>query len=444
MIRSPMPTKYRVILVFLLLMFLAVPAFARLIDLPDPEHEMERVLLAIVIIIIAAKIGADAALRIGQPPVLGELFMGLIIGSLGLFGYHGLEYIREDPAIDVISGVGIVLLLFEVGLESNLKDFMRVGGASALVAVLGVVTPAALGYGAAAWLLPNESVYVHIFIGATLCATSVGITARVFKDLEKLNTTESKIILGAAVLDDVLGLVILAAVQGIVGAAATAGGQVSWETIVSAPLKALAFLTISIAAGLYLSPKIFRAASKLVVRDVLLSISLAVCFLFAFLAGKIGLAPIVGAFAAGLVFDQVHYRDLTLKGEQNVEDLVRPISAFLVPVFFVLMGIRVDLSLIFSSGTLLFAFLLTIAAIIGKQACSLGVFQKGVNKLTIGFGMIPRGEVGLIFAAIGAGIKLDGKPLISPPVFAAIVLMVMVTTFITPPLLRISIGEKKG
>lgn len=414
----------------------ACPALARSGALPYSQEETVRVLLALVVILVAAKIGADLSVRIGQPPVLGELALGLAVGSLTLTGWHGLDYVKTDSSIETLSQIGVVLLLFQVGLESNLHEFLRLGLAASAAAVLGVAAPFVLGYLVSAWLMPHQSVYAHVFIGATLTATSVGITARVLRDLGKVHTPEARIILGAAVIDDVLGLIVLATVQCLALGAGTREHAFSWTVCASATFKALLFLATAIVAGVLVAPRVFKAASRLRAPDLLLAISLATCFLFAYAAGKIGLAPIVGAFAAGLVLDEVHWRDFVKRGEMRVDDLVRPIASFLVPIFFVVEGMRVNLAVVAVPGVALFAVVLILAAIIGKQLCGLAPFIRGANRVTIGLGMIPRGEVGLIFAGVGATLTVNGAPLIDAQVFAAVILMVMVTTFITPPLLR--------
>ena len=186
------------------------------------------VVLYLAIILIGAKLGGDLATRLGQPAVLGELALGILLGNLPLLGVSVFEPIRHDTTIDMLSRLGVILLLFEVGLESTVAQMLRVGWSSLLVAVIGVVFPFALGWAVGVWLLPHESVYVHAFLGATLTATSVGITARVLQDLKKSQTGESRIILGAAVIDDVLGLLILAVVAGII-AAADRGGSMSYR-----------------------------------------------------------------------------------------------------------------------------------------------------------------------------------------------------------------------
>jgi Kef-type K+ transport system membrane component KefB len=396
------------------------------------------VVLALTIILVAAKLGGELAVRLGQPAVLGELAVGVLLGNLGLVGYSGLDYLWADPAIDMLARLGVLVLLFEVGLESTVGQMLKVGMRSLLVASLGVVTPFALGWAVGAWLLPGHSVYVHAFLGATLCATSVGITARVLKDLGRLQSREARIILGAAVLDDVMGLVVLAVVTGMIGAA-DRGASFSLASVAAIVVKAAGFLAVSLFLGVRLSPKLFHLASKLHGRGVLLALGLAVCFLFSWLANLVGLASIVGAFAAGLVLEDVHYRDFVDRGEHPLEDLVQPISGFLAPIFFVLMGLRTDLRSFALPGTLGLAGALVLAAVLGKQACSLGVWGRGVDRLTVGLGMIPRGEVGLIFANVGVGLTLGGQPIIDRATFSAVVVMVIVTTLITPIALKFSL-----
>ena len=337
-----------------------------------------------------------------------------------------------------------MLLLFEVGLESNVREMLSVGTSSLVVALLGVVAPFFLGWGVSAWMLPHEDLLVHLFIGATLCATSVGITARVLTDLGKVTTREAKIILGAAVIDDVLGLVILAVVSGVITAANT-GGQLAALDVLWIIGKATLFLIGAIVIGSWVSPRLFRLASKLRIKGMLLTLSLCFCFLLAYLANVIELAPIVGAFAAGLVLDEVHYKDFLDRGDHSLEELIHPINIFLVPVFFVLMGIKVDLSTFGQVEVLGFAAVLSIVAIIGKMSCAGGVLEKDLDRISVAVGMVPRGEVCLIFAGIGASLVLHGQPVISVSTFSAVVIMVIITTLITPPVLKITLarGDRK-
>ena len=401
------------------------------------------VVLALAVILLAAKLGGDIASRFGQPSVLGELVMGVVLGNLPIFGVTLFEVIKHDATIDMLARLGVIILLFEVGLESTIAQMMKVGLSSFVVATVGVIAPFALGWGVGAWLLPNASEYVHAFLGAALTATSVGITARVLKDLNKSQTDEARIILGAAVIDDVMGLVVLAVVTGVI-AAADKGTELSALSIGFTLFKAVAFLFGSLLIGMRLSPRVFAVASHLKVRGALLAVGLSFCFVLSWLAGAIGLAPIVGAFAAGLILEPVHYTDFTDRGEHQLEELIQPISAFLVPVFFVLMGMHTDLLSFAEPGVLSLALALIAAAVIGKQACYFGVIGKGIDRLSVGIGMIPRGEVGLIFANIGMSLTVKGERIVDAAAYSAVVVMVIVTTMITPPALKWSLSRKRG
>jgi Kef-type K+ transport system membrane component KefB len=284
---------------------------------------------------------------------------------------------------------------------------------------------------------------VHAFLGATLTATSVGITARVFKDLDYAQTGEARIILGAAVIDDVLGLVILAIVAGVI-TAADRGGTMSLWAVGGTLAKAAAFLVGSLVLGVLLAPKVFGLASRVRARGVLLASGLSLCFLLSWLASAVGLAPIVGAFSAGLILESVHYRDFTDRGEHSLEELVQPISAFLVPVFFVLMGMRTDLRAFTQPGVAGLAAGLTVAAVLGKQLAGLGVLSPGVDRLMVGLGMMPRGEVGLIFANMGVALAVAGERIVTSETFAAVVVMVVVTTLLAPPALRWRLARTSG
>ena len=403
------------------------------------------VLIGFAAILIFAKLGGELFERFGQPAVLGELVAGILIGSLTLFGFQSIEFLKNNEIIGALAEIGVIILLFEVGLESNIGDMLKVGWSSLLVAVAGVVVPFVLGWIVASYFLPESSQLTHIFIGATLCATSVGITARVLKDLGQVSTKESRIILGAAVIDDVLGLLILAVIGGAINAAQTGTTLGIFEIILIA-VKSGVFLVGAIAAGHFIVPHLFRHAGRIERRGVLLALSIAFCFAMAWVASAVGLAPIVGAFAAGLVLDDVHFETFRTHEELSLHQLLAPVSCLLVPVFFVLMGLKVDLSFFAKPETLLFAGVLTLVAIIGKQVCAFVSIEKGTNRLSIGLGMIPRGEVGLIMAGIGMKLVMPdangiAEPIISSATFGAIVLMVIITTLITPPLLKWSLTD---
>lgn len=401
------------------------------------------VLAGLALIFVVAKLGGELFERMSQPAVLGELIAGMCVGALALAGVGGVETLRTHAVIGALAEIGVIILLFEVGLESKLGEMLEVGWSSLFVATVGVVAPFFLGWGVSAYFLPEEATLGHIFIGATLCATSVGITARVLRDLGRLQTRESRIILGAAVIDDVMGLLILAVVGGAIRAAA-GGGTLALADVALIAGKSVAFLVGALLVGHFVVPHLFRGVGRFESRGVLLTMALAFCFLMAWVAAAVGLAPIVGAFAAGLVLDEAHFEPFSERGERDLEDLLAPVSAVLVPIFFVQMGMRVDLGAFARWELLGFAAVLTAVAVIGKQVCSLAVVERGVNRLSIGLGMIPRGEVGLIFAGIGASLMLPNaqgvpEPVIGPATFGAVVIMVIVTTLVTPPALKWSL-----
>jgi Kef-type K+ transport system membrane component KefB len=402
------------------------------------------VLIALAVIMVGAKLGGSLAQLLRQPAVLGELLFGVVIGNLVLVGIGWFESFSHLHTIHILAEIGVIILLFQVGLESDLGQMMRVGLSSFLVATLGIAGPFLLGWGVGIWFYPNESIYMHAFLGAILTATSVGITARVLKDIHKIDTDEARIILGAAVIDDVLGLLILAVVSGIIKAA-DAGQAMSSSAVIWLIGKALLFLVGAIVAGRLIYKPMFNIASYLRVHGMLLITALASCFVMAFAAAMVGLAPIVGAFAAGLVLEEVYYRDKGEFGKHSIEELLEPLALFLVPVFFVKMGMDVDLSTFAKGSVLGFALILTIAAIIGKQLSALGVVQKGktkVNRWIVGLGMIPRGEVGLIFAGIGLSLSFQGESVVTPEVYSAVVIMVILTTLVTPPVLTWSFRSR--
>jgi Kef-type K+ transport system membrane component KefB len=430
------------------------------------------VLLAIILILVLAKTGGDLFERVGMPAVLGELTVGIILGNFLLItgspalepffhlpdalppmpaGQSAAEYARhlfQNPApaavLAILAEIGVILLLFEVGLESTVREMLSVGVSSLLVAVLGVVAPMLLGWGVGIVLLPHEPYYVHMFIGATLCATSVGITARVLKDLGRSKQRESQIILGAAVIDDVLGLVVLAVVVGIIHSIGR-GDEFSAVGVVKIMGLAAAFLIGSVILGVTLFTRpLFKAASYLRGHGLLVVVALVICFGFAWLAAQVGLATIVGAFAAGLILERAQYRELGAKEDHELEDALAPLTALLVPIFFVQMGTKVDLASFAKPSVWGLAAAVTMAAIIGKQICVFGVREKGLNRLAVGLGMIPRGEVGLIFAAEGAKLAVQGERVITPDTYSAIVVMVMITTMVTPPLLKWAMTRRDG
>lgn len=400
------------------------------------------VLLSLALVVVGAKLAGELVERLGLPAIVGELTLGILLGNLAFMGGPDLSGLAEGDAFVVLAELGALLLLFNVGLESTPSEMLAVGGRATLVAFVGVVTPLLLGFGVGTVLQPGASWMLHGFLGAMLAATSVGISARVLQDTGALKTPFARIILGAAVIDDVLGLLVLAVISGVITAAQTGHslGLVPVGMIVG---KALAFLLGALIVGSFLSPHVFRTALRLRSRGVVQALSLGLCFGLAFLADRAGLAPIVGAFAAGLVLEEVHFEGQVRRGERPLHESLEPLIALLVPVFFVRMGMLVDVRSFASGPILALATGLTIAAVAGKLACALAVPAR-LSPLAVGLGMMPRGEVGLIFAGMGTKLVLDGRPVVDGGTYAAAVFMVMITTLATPPALAWAIRRGSG
>jgi Kef-type K+ transport system membrane component KefB len=408
--------------------------------------------LWLAVIIFLARLSSFVE-RFGVPGVLGELVMGVILGNLALFGIGFFGPIAGDPTILVFAELGVVILLFQIGLETTVADLAKVGVRAAAVAIVGVAAPFALGtFLVGPWLLPGMGLNAYLFLGATLCATSVGITGRVFRDAKRLDSREARIVLGAAVIDDVLGLVILAVVTGFVQS-----GTVSARDVGIIVLEAFGFLVGAVVIGRAAAPHLVRflkgvsdsVATKL---TLLLSVGLGL----AWLAHAIGLAPIIGAFAAGVLLEPIFLKDFEApeivrelqplvaklpaadaeRAGQALEryrdhhhaHILEPLGHFLVPVFFVHTGMQVDLKALADPAVIGVALALTVAAVAGKVVA--GIAAGPVNKWVVGWGMVPRGEVGLIFAAIGKQLGV-----VNDALFSVIVTMVILTTLVTPPIL---------
>jgi Kef-type K+ transport system membrane component KefB len=387
---------------------------------------------------LTAKLAGLATERLGQPAVLGEFLVGILLGNVAsvLLISGGITFVRADTTLRVLGELGVLILLFDVGLEVDLRALGRVGPSAALVGLIGVAAPLGLGWGVAAWLLPQSATLTHVFIGATLSATSVGITARVLKDLGQTQTREAQIILGAAVIDDILGLVVLAIVSGAVTAAAGGGPGMSVSTVLGILLRAVLFLGVTIGLSRVVTAPLVRLATWTGQRGFLLVLGLALCFSLAYAAELIGLAGIIGAFAAGVMLDPYGEGVHAPNDQATLVELMHPLAMFFVPLFFVLMGLQVELGQVANPEVLLLGMALVLIAMVGKLLASLGVVGGGVNRLAVGIGMVPRGEVGLIFAGVGSSLVLGGTPIIAPGVFSALVVMVLVTTLVAPVGLR--------
>jgi Kef-type K+ transport system membrane component KefB len=380
-------------------------------------------LLSLIVIWVAAKLFGELAERFGQPAVLGEMVGGVVVGVSGL---HLID--AHEPTLHLLSELGVILLLFLIGLETNIHSLLKVGVAAFAVAVIGVLLPFGGGY--AAGLSLGYSTIVSIFLGAALTATSVGITARVLSDLGNLDTPESQVILGAAVVDDIIGLVLLA----IVGTLAR-GGQITAGGVSKLVAVAFGFVVVAIVAGSIFAPWLVRAVGRLRVAKALLFSSLILAFGLAYAADAAGSAMIIGAFAAGVVLAR------TDKGHQ-IEREVHDIAQFFIPIFFVMVGAAVDLRTLnpmTADGRryIMIGLVLAVIGVLGKIAAGWGARGKGLRKIVIGVGMVPRGEVGLIFANIGLTTGLLTRGL-----YSSVTLLVMVTTFVGPPMLRALVTPK--
>ena len=440
-----------VVTIFLLFFFPLADVVAG--ELGRNEFNTGMDFLWIAIIIIAAKL-SNLIERFGQPAVLGELLVGVILGNMALAGFNFFEPIRQDVVIRFLAEIGVVILLFQIGLESNIRKMLQLGPQAFLVAIVGVISPFLLGTVVVGpLLLPELSFNAHLFVGAILTATSVGITARVFHDLGQLKTPEAQIILDAAVIDDVMGLAILAVVK-----AMTESGRVSLVDIGWITAKAVLFLGGAIFLGQLLAPRLGRLFSK-INPGIGMKLVLAVSFglIFAYFAEFIGLAAIVGAFAAGLVLEPVHFRHfddpsvvsdinesikqaspevkknvsnvLESLARNHIKELIQPLGYFLVPIFFVLTGMEVRIETLFNVRILILALAFSVVAFGGKIIS--GFAAGRVRKSIIGWGMVPRGEVGLIFTATGKAIGV-----FPDDIFSMMVIVIMFTTILPPPILN--------
>lgn len=402
------------------------------------------VLFGFAILLLTAKAGGLLAERLRAPAVLGELLAGVGLSNLvpPLLGAGGIRFVLTDPTLRVLAEIGVLILLFDVGLEVDVRALLRVGWSSLLVALIGLAAPLLLGWAAAAWLLPDRPALVHVFVGACLSATSVGITARVLRDLGVTERRESRIILGAAIIDDVLGLVLLAVVTGAVAAAA--GDEPALSPLGAAGMlaRAVGFLAVTVGAGHLVSPAVVRLAARTGQHGILLVFGLALCFCLAFVAELVGLAGIIGAFAAGVMLDPYGQGVRTREEEATLSELIHPLSSLFVPLFFILIGLQVDLAGLIRPDSLGLGLALVVGAVAGKLAAAVGVLDRQVDRLAVGIGMVPRGEVGLVFAGIGSHAMLGGSPLLSPSTFSAVVLMVIVTTLLGPIGLRWAFGRR--
>lgn len=433
--------------------FILPPLLATSAEAANASLILAAVLLSLVVVYLASKVGGELCARIDLPPVLGELLAGVIVGISALHllvfpeGVAGTSdslimsllnltssadanalttiFDASSEVISVLAEMGVVILLFEIGLESDLKELLKVGPQATLVAVVGVVMPFSLGTIGLVTLF-GVPLVPAIFAGAALTATSIGITAKVLAEIQQLTSREGQIIIGAAVLDDVLGIIVLAVVASL-----AREGTVEIANVIYLIVSATVFLIGSIWLGRLLNPVFVSIVDRMKTRGQLLISALIFAFILAYIADVIQLEAILGSFAAGLILAETEKR-------RELEEQVIPIADMLVPIFFICVGARTDVSVLNPlvpenrEGLITAAFLILVA-IFGKVITGLTVFgQPGINRLAIGVGMIPRGEVGLVFAAVGSASGVLPKSL-----NAAIIVMVILTTFLAPPLLRI-------
>ncbi len=426
----------------------------------DPENSpivLSGVLLSLVVIYLASKLGAEVARNFDFPPVLGELVAGVIVGvsalNLIIFPEGGLSasdsvimtvlqwinhlspealtsvFESQSEVVSVLAELGVIILLFEIGLESDLRQLKEVGTQAVVVACVGVAVPFCAGTVGLMMLFHTPAIPA-IFAGAALTATSIGITSKVLSELGQLKSKEGQIIVGAAVIDDVLGIIVLAVVASLAKT-----GEIDVVNVIYLIISATTFLIGSILLGGIFNKSFTAIVEKLKTRGNIVIPAFIFAFFMAFLGNAIHLEAILGAFAAGLVLDESDTRN-------ELDELVKPISDLLVPIFFVTVGARADLGVLNPAvpenrAGLLIAVFLIVVAIFGKVVTGWAVFgQPGINRIAIGVGMIPRGEVGLVFAGIGSASGVLDKPL-----EVSIIIMVILTTFLAPPFLRVAFGK---
>lgn len=376
------------------------------------SHTVSHLLIVLAAVLVTAKLLGALAQRFGQPAVLGELIAGVVLGG-SAFGLLD----PAEPVIAALSELGVIVLLFEIGLDTDLRRMAKVAGAATTVGLVGVILPLVLGYAAVSGVLGLERIPALV-CAAALTATSVGISARVLSDIGQLGSREGQVVLGAAVLDDIVGLIVLSVVTGIV-----AGGSWTVLGVVRTAAIAVGFIIVAVTVGRILARPVFSSIQTIRAPGALAAVALAFAFLLSALAADAGSAMILGAFAAGIVLH-------TTAERVEIERATTSIGHVLVPIFFASVGASVKLSAFAEGRTLLIAGVLILVGVVGKFVAAYAPWWFKGNKPLIGVAMVPRGEVGLIFAQMGLATRA-----ISPSLFSAVALMVLVTTFLAPPLL---------
>ena len=376
-------------------------------------HGAGNFLFELLVVFVAAKVLGEIFARLRLPGVLGEILAGVALGP------YALAWIRPSDTLHSIAEVGVIFVLFRAGLETSARELIHVGRTALVVALAGVVVPFLLGFAYMKWR--GDASTEAIFVGAAMVATSVGISARVLGDLGVLNTQPARIILGAAVFDDILGMLLLAIVAGI-----ASGAGLEWIHLGVLTAEAAAFAVFMIFVAPRIVGRIHPGIERLSTQNASLVLALAICLFLSWLSTEIGMAAIIGAFFAGLMFAD--------HAEQwNLSPRVGGITEFLAPYFFFSIGSQLNLRL-FNRDVLLAASVISLLAIVSKLlGCGLPLLRQGWPAvLRVGVGMMPRGEVALIVALVGLRSKI-----VTPPVYALVVFMTAVTTFLAPPLLRV-------
>ncbi len=391
-------------------------------------------LLAILILVAAGEIGKNVARALRFPVVLGELLMGILLGNVYFFsGWGFFEFLHTTPSLVIPADFGAIILLLSVGLHTDINKMLHAGFSSFLVALGGVIAPGGLGYLVAYFLIPDAPFATQIFLAITLCATSVGITVRVFEELGKLQSSEARIIIGAAIIDDVLVLLILGVMSGMM-----LTGSLAVTNIVISGVMAVGFVAAVTVISWKLSKRFGDVVTRKFPETLKVFLVVVICLLLAYLAESIGLATIIGSFGAGLLLRHIHLKDID--GElHGLEEIVRPAYMIFVPIFFVFIGMQVRLESFLNWHSLLIGISITAAAMLGKLFCSVCVIEKGVNRLAIGIGMAPRAEVTVTLAGIGIGLGV-----LSEELFSAIIMMVALIALAAPLLLKLVLAERRG
>lgn len=421
-------------------------------------HSSVITFLFLAILLISAKIGGIVE-KLGQPAVIGEIGAGIVLSMIGFLGLREIGLMKEDQTLGFIAQLGAVILFFQIGLESNIRKIAKVGVSAFFVSLIGVIVPFSIGFTLGKWLFPDAEFFTYLFLGACLVETSVGITASVFQQMNMLKSRACQTVLGAAVIDDVLGLIILTAVSAIV-----VGDNLNAQFFAIIFVKVFGFLAGAIILGNILAKYLSKFFSMINTgTGMKLALALSFALSYAYLASLVGLAPVVGAFAAGLILDAVHFNSFDLpqiaydlkeiKGfdkedrakinglidkhkHGHVEDLTASIGLLFVPVFFASIGLQIDFASLLNPSLYIYALIISASVICGKLVSGIAASGSYKEKLLVGVAMIPQGEVGLIFASIGKALGAINNEL-----FSVIILVILINTFLAPTLIKILLNR---